>query len=75
MLYFADPGCPDQRGTHENTNGLIRQYLPKGIDFRNISHHQVRTVETLLNNRSRTCLGFRTPAEVVFEKNPPAGRD
>jgi len=74
-LYFADPGCPYQRGTNENTNGLIRQYFPKGTDFRDISHHEVRGVENLLNNRPRECLGFRTPAEVFFEKTPPAGCD
>jgi IS30 family transposase len=74
-LYFADPGCPYQRGTNENTNGLIRQYFPKGTDFRDISHHEVRRVEKLLNNRPRACLGFRTPTEVFFEKNPPAGCD
>ncbi len=75
QLYFADPGCPYQRGTNENTNGLIRQYFPKGTDFRDISHGEVRRVEKLLNNRPRACLGFRTPAEVFFEKNPPAGCD
>lgn len=74
-LYFADPGCPYQRGTNENTNGLIRQYFPKGTDFRDISHDEVRRVEKLLNNRPRACLGFRTPAEVYFEKHPPAGCD
>jgi IS30 family transposase len=74
-LYFADPGCPYQRGTNENTNGLIRQYFPQGTDFRDISHAQVRRVEYLLNNRPRACLGFRTPNEVFFEKNPPAGCD
>ena len=74
-LYFADPGCPYQRGTNENTNGLIRQYFPKGTDFRNITHPDVRRVEKLLNNRPRECLGFRTPAEVFFEKSPPAGCD
>lgn len=71
QLYFADPGCPYQRGTNENTNGLIRQYFPKGTDFRDVSHHEVRQVEELLNNRPRACLGFRTPAEVFFEKQPP----
>ena len=74
-LYFADPGCPYQRGTNENTNGLIRQYFPKGTDFRDISHSKVRQVEKLLNNRPRACLGFRTPGEVFFEKTPPAGCD
>jgi transposase, IS30 family len=74
-LYFADPGCPYQRGTNENTNGLIRQYFPKGTDFRDVTYYEVREVENKLNNRPRQCLGFRTPAEVFFEKNPPAGCD
>jgi IS30 family transposase len=74
-LYFADPGCPYQRGTNENTNGLIRQYFPKGTDFQDISHAEVRRVENLLNHRPRACLGFRTPTEVFFEKHPPAGCD
>jgi IS30 family transposase len=74
-LYFADPGCPYQRGTNENTNGLIRQYFPKGTDFRDISHCQVRQAENKLNNRPRECLGFRTPAEVFFEKTPPTDCD
>jgi IS30 family transposase len=72
-LYFADPGCPYQRGTNENTNGLIRQYFPKGTDFRNISHYEVRQVEKSLNNRPRECLNFSTPYEVFFEKSPLAG--
>ena len=68
-LYFADPGCPYQRGTNENTNGLIRQYFPKGTDFRDISYNQVRQVEKLLNTRPRECLGFRTPSEVFYQKS------
>lgn len=63
QLYFADPGCPHQRGTNENTNGLIRQYFPKGTDFRTVSHQEVREVEKLLNNRPRACLQFETPAD------------
>jgi transposase, IS30 family len=74
-LYFADPGCPYQRGTNENTNGLIRQYFPKGTDFRDISHHEVRQVEKTLNNRPRECLRFATPYEVFFEKNPTTDCD
>jgi IS30 family transposase len=69
QLYFADPGCPYQRGTNENTNGLIRQYFPKGTDFRDVTHYEVREVENLLNNRPRKCLGFRTPTEVFFENH------
>jgi transposase, IS30 family len=68
-LYFADPGCPYQRGTNENTNGLIRQYFPKGTDFRTISHCEVSTVENLLNNRPRACLDFETPAAVFHREN------
>jgi IS30 family transposase len=68
QLYFADPGCPYQRGTNENTNGLIRQYFPKGTDFRTISHSDVRRVENLLNNRPRACLGFKTPTTVFHCK-------
>ena len=75
QLYFADPGCPYQRGTNENTNGLIRQYFPKGTDFRDISHVEVRRAENLLNNRPRDCLGYRTPAEVFFEKTAPISCD
>jgi len=70
-LYFAQPGCPHERGTNENTNGLIRQYFPKGTDFRDITHHQARQAEGLLNNRPRACLGFRTPNEVFFGTPPP----
>jgi IS30 family transposase len=66
-LYFAEPGRPHQRGTNENTNGLIRQFFPKGTDFRNVTHDEVREVENLLNKRPRKCLGYRTPREVFFE--------
>lgn len=66
QLYFAEPGCPHQRGTNENTNGLIRQFFPKGTDFRDVTHAEVREVENLLNNRPRACLGYRTPNEVFF---------
>lgn len=67
--YFADPGCPQQRGTNENTNTLLRQFFPKGIDFRTITWADMRRVETLINNRPRKCLGYRTPAEVFRESS------
>ena len=67
QLYFADPGCPYQRGTNENTNGLIRQFFPKGTNFQDVTHYEVREVENLINSRPRTCLGYRTPSEVFFE--------
>jgi IS30 family transposase len=75
QLYFAEPGCPHQRGTNENTNGLIRQFFPKGTRFREITHHEVREVENLLNNRPRACLGYRTPAEVFFDNSPSTDCD
>ena len=73
--YFADPGCPHQRGTNENTNGLIRQYFPKGTDFHTVSHQEVRKVENLLNNRPRACLQFETPAEVFHRQTSPVNCD
>lgn len=68
-VYFAQPGCPYQRGTNENTNGLLRQFFPKGTDFRDISHQEVRRVEDLINNRPRACLGYRTANEVFHAKS------
>ena len=65
-LYLADPGKPHQRGTNENTNGLIRQFYPKGTRFRDVTHQNVRRIQNLLNNRPRACLGYRTPNEVFF---------
>lgn len=63
--YFADPYSSWQRGTNENTNGLIRQYLPKGCDLSAVSHQRVALIERALNNRPRKCLGYRTPDEVM----------
>lgn len=74
-LYFADPGCPHQRGTNENTNGLLRQYFPRGTDFRTISFAELRRVEDLLNNRPRDCLGYRTPNEIFFGPEPSQRRN
>jgi IS30 family transposase len=65
-LYLAEPGCPYQRGTNENTNGLIRQSFPKGTDFRTVTHAEVKRVENLLNNRPRAYLDYQPPAEVFF---------
>jgi IS30 family transposase len=63
-VYFADPYSAWQRGTNENTNGLLRYYFPKGADFRNISEKEVALVVRKLNNRPRKCLNYRTPYEV-----------
>lgn len=69
-IYSADPGCPYQRGTNENTNGLLRQTFPKGTDFRTITPQEVRRAEDLMNQRPRRCLGYLTPAEVFLDKIP-----
>ena len=64
---FCDPHAPWQKGTNENTNGLIRQFFPKGTEFADVSDEEVRRVQDLLNGRSRETLGWRTPAEAVVE--------
>lgn len=66
-VFFADPHSPWQRGTNENTNGLIRQYFPKGIDFHQIPPSALKEAEQRLNSRPRKVLGFYTPAEKFYE--------
>jgi IS30 family transposase len=67
-VYFARPYAPQERGLNENTNGLLRQYFPKGTDFSRISYRVVARVEKLLNKRPRKSLGYKTPAEVLANK-------
>lgn len=68
-VYFADPYSSWQRGTCENTNGLLREFFPKTTDLRRVSHQAVASAVRKLNNRPRKCLNYRTPHEVLFEDN------
>jgi IS30 family transposase len=63
-VYFADPYSAWQRGANENTNGLLRRYFPKGMDFRNVTEKSLAEAVKKLNHRPRKCLGYRTPHEV-----------
>lgn len=64
-VYFCDPYSPWQRGSNENTNGLLRQFFPKGSSFSDVSDDILQDVVNLINNRPRKRLGFRTPSEML----------
>ena len=65
QVYFAHPGSPWERGTNENTNGLIRQYFPKGTEFDKVSVGEIRRVQRQLNDRPRAVLNYMKPDEVI----------
>ena len=67
QVYFCDPKSPWQRGSNENTNGLLRQYLPRRLDFRTITQTNLDAMAQELNERPRQTLGFKTPSEALAE--------
>lgn len=67
QVYFCDPQSPWQRGTNENTNGLLRQYFPNGTDLSTFSQTSLNKVARQLNERPRKTLGFNTPAATLYE--------
>ena len=67
-FYFPPPHQPWQRGTNENTNGLLREYFSKGYDFNKLSDEDLQAVVEQLNGRPRKCLGYKTPWEIWFSK-------
>ena len=66
-VYFCDPQQPWQRGSNENTNGLLRQYFPKGMDLSNVHQNRLNAVARQLNERPRETLQFYSPAEKFYE--------
>ncbi len=66
-VYFCDPNSSWQRGSNENTNGLLRQYLPRTVNFQTLAQHQLDSIAAELNGRTRQTLGFKTPSEALNE--------
>ena len=70
QVYFCDPRSPWQRGSNENTNGLLRQYLPKSSDLRQLDQVALDAIAAELNGRPRQTLGFKTPSQALAEALP-----
>jgi IS30 family transposase len=66
-IFFCDAHSPWQRGSNENANGLIREFLPKGMDLSDVSHQELTAIEHALNHRPRKILGFQSPYEVFSQ--------
>ena len=67
QVYFCDPKSPWQRGSNENTNGLLRQYLPRRLDFKTLTQADLDAIALELNDRPRQTLGFKTPSQALAE--------
>jgi len=72
--YFAHPYHSWEHGLNENTNGLIRQYFPKGSNFDQLTTKEVQRVQALLNSRPRKCLAYQTPHDIFQPPAPPCAR-
>ena len=66
-VYFAHPHCPWERGTNENTNGLLRQFFPKGTRFHHLSRHEIKRVQAMFNDRPRKVLNWHSPAHAFHQ--------